>query len=108
MKIAVVGSRGLSIDIASYIPPEATEIVSGGAIGIDTQAERYADQNRISKHIIRPQYGKYGREAPLIRNKLIVDEADLVIAIWDGISNGTKYTIEYAKSKGKPITVVKL
>lgn len=35
MKVAVVGSRTLSLDLTRYIPPEADCILSGGAKGID-------------------------------------------------------------------------
>jgi len=37
-----------------------------------------------------------------VRNKLIVDSADFVIAFWDGESKGTKSVIEYCKKQGKP------
>ena len=36
MKVAIIGSRGLTIDIPDYcIPENTTQIVSGGAVGID-------------------------------------------------------------------------
>ena len=36
MKVAVVGSRGLTVrNLKKYLPEETTEIVSGGARGID-------------------------------------------------------------------------
>ena len=42
MKIAIVGSRKVSVfDIGRYIS-NAEEIVSGGAVGVDTCAEYYA------------------------------------------------------------------
>ncbi len=96
MKVMIAGSRGINIDIDQYIPEDTTLIISGGAIGVDTAAERYADKMGISKIIVRPDYKKYGKVAPLIRNKTMVDMADIVIAIWDGRSRGTKDTIDYA------------
>lgn len=43
MKIAVIGSRGLRVNnLEKYLPKNTTEIVSGGAIGIDTCAKNYA------------------------------------------------------------------
>ena len=47
----------------NYIPNETTEIISGGAKGIDTLAEKYADENNIPKLIIKPEYAKYGKSA---------------------------------------------
>jgi len=101
MKVAVVGSRSIGeADISRYIPPDADLIISGGAVGVDTLAEKYADERGIKKLILYPDYELYGRNAPLIRDKLIVDHADLVIAVWDGNSKGTEFTISYAKRRG--------
>lgn len=106
MKVAVVGSRGIkSADLKRYIPPDTTLIISGGAVGVDTLAEKYADERGIEKLIIYPNYERYGRSAPLIRDKLIVDSADLVIAVWDGESRGTEFTISYAKRRNVPCEV---
>ena len=105
MKVAVVGSRHLKLDIEKYIPRDVIMIISGGAKGIDALAEAYADENNIPKLIIKPEYEKYGKSAPLKRNKTIVDSSDMVIALWDGTSNGTKFTIDYAKKIGKIVEV---
>lgn len=43
MKLAIIGSRQITrIHIDPYIPAGVTEIVSGGAKGIDTLAKDYA------------------------------------------------------------------
>ncbi len=105
MRVAIVGSRDLSVDIEKYIPENTTEIVSGGARGIDTMAERWADQHNIPKLILKPDYDKYGRSAPIRRNEIIVSAADLVVAVWDGKSRGTKFTIDCAKKRGVPVQV---
>ncbi len=108
IKLLIVGSRSIkSFDLSAYVPPETDLIISGGANGIDTIAEEYADKHRISKLILRPRYDLYGRAAPLKRNETMVDLADSVLVIWDGISNGTKYTAEFAKSKNKALTIIK-
>ncbi|MFI3253998.1 MAG: hypothetical protein R3Y63_06615 [Eubacteriales bacterium] len=110
MKLAIIGSRTLTdIDISAYIPPDVTEIISGGAKGIDTLAEVYADKHKLSKYIIRPEYQKYPpKVAPMIRNKLIVDHCDALLAFWDKQSKGTLSTIDYANKIGKTVTVVEL
>ena len=91
MKIAVIGSRGLTVsNLEKYLPKETTEIVSGGAVCIDTCAKEYAIKNNIKLIEFLPEYEKYGRSAPLRRNLSIIDYADCVIAFWDGRLHGTK------------------
>ena len=105
MKIAVIGSRDLLVDISAYISPE-DEIVSGGARGVDSCAADYARRhgNKLTEFL--PDYNSFGRKAPLIRNKEIVNYADKVLAFWDGESHGTWFVIDYAKKVGKPCHVV--
>ena len=109
MKLLVVGSRSIAdFDLTPYIPPDVDTIISGGAIGIDSLAEQYADLHRISKFILRPQYYLYGRTAPLKRNEQMVDMADAVLIIWDGQSKGVQYTLKYIKKTEKPFTLIQL
>ena len=107
MKLLIVGSRGIEkFDLSPYVSDEVDTIISGGAVGIDSLAERYADEHRLSKYIIRPRYDLFGRAAPLRRNEQMVDMADAVLVIWDGRSKGTQYTLKYTKKKNKPTTLV--
>ncbi|MBQ8249486.1 MAG: DUF2493 domain-containing protein [Clostridia bacterium] len=102
MKVAVVGSRTLTIDnLGSYLPSETTEIVSGGAKGIDTCAREYATANNIKLTEFLPEYERYGRAAPLARNKKIVEYAEVIVVFWDGKTNGTKMILEYCEKRGK-------
>lgn len=106
MKVAVIGSRNISItNIGDFLPENTTEIISGGAMGVDTSARDYAVSNDIKLTEILPEYNKYGRGAPLKRNNQIVDLADCVIAFWDGKSRGTKYVIDYCSKINKSIDV---
>lgn len=105
MKVLVAGSRGISHDISKYIPKETTMIISGGAAGVDTLAEKYADEHGIPKLIIRPDYKNFGRIAPILRNHKMIDMADMVIAVWDGRSRGTKDVIEYAIKNDKRLKI---
>ena len=108
MKIAVIGSRGLKVnDLGKYLPVGVTEIVSGGARGIDTCAREYAGANGLKLTEFLPDYKRYGRGAPLKRNLQIIDYADEVLAFWDGRSRGTKYVIEQCKKRNKKVTVIK-
>ena len=107
MKLLIAGSRSITdFDISPYIPAGTSLIISGGANGVDTLAEEYADKKRISKLILRPRYDLYRRAAPLKRNDEMVQLCDKVLIFWDGISKGTKHTIDYANKIGKPIEII--
>jgi len=108
MKLCIVGSRSITeFDLSLYIPPDVDTIISGGAQGIDCLAEAYADLHRLSKYIMRPRYDLYGRAAPLKRNEQMIDLADAVLMIWDGVSKGTEYTLRYAQKRKKPLTLIR-
>ncbi len=106
MKIAVVGSRNITLtDIGRYVVG-CKEIVSGGAVGVDTCAAEYAKENGIKLTVFLPEYERYGRAAPIVRNKAIVDYADKIVAFWDGRSKGTLSVIKYAEKVGKPCQII--
>ena len=107
MKLLIAGSRSITtFDLSPFISSNVDTIICGGANGIDTLAEEYADRHRLSKYIFRPRHDLYGRAAPLRRNEQMVDFCDAVLVIWDGFSKGTQHTVKYAKSIDKPITVI--
>ena len=109
MKIAVVGSRTLSaIPLEKHIPPQCTEIVSGGARGVDTCAREFAKTHGLKLTEFYPEYDRYGRSAPFRRNDQIVAHADMVLAFWDGVSRGTIYTVKQCKAQGKPWRLFRL
>lgn len=106
MKIAVIGSRGLTVtNITRYIPLNTTELVSGGAKVIDQCVKEFAKSHNIKYTEFRPNYVKYRRGAPLKRNLEIIDYADFVVALWGGMSRGTKFVIDNCIALKKPIRV---
>ncbi len=106
MKVAVIDSRGLSVNnLKEYLPENTSEIISGGARGVDTCAKEYALANNIPLREFLPDYEKYGRCAPLKRNLQIIDYADEIIAFWDRKSRGTKFVIDNCKKQNKKVTV---
>lgn len=106
MNIAIVGSRDFNNydDLCEvlYSTVNASEdtIISGGAKGADKLGERFADENNVPKKVFLPDWDKYGKGAGFIRNSQIVEEADYVIAFWDGKSKGTADTVKKAEKKG--------
>ena len=106
MKIAIVGSRDIIVaDIGKYVS-DGDEIVSGGAVGVDACAAEYAKKHGMKFTVFLPQYARYGRAAPIVRNKEIVDYADRIVVFWDGKSKGTQSVIQYAEKRGKPCEVI--
>lgn len=106
MKIAIIGSRNVTVKNMEEYAHQADEIVSGGAKGVDACAAAYAREHGIKLTEILPEYERYGRAAPIVRNREIVDYADEVVAFWDGKSKGTLSVINYAKKANKKCLVV--
>jgi predicted Rossmann fold nucleotide-binding protein DprA/Smf involved in DNA uptake len=117
MRMAVVGSRTIndvglilaSMDSAreKYCQPdEAIVIISGGAKGVDTIAQDLAHTEGYDFILFKPYHmidpsTKYSPKFFFARNKQIADNADVVVILWDGKSNGTKHIIEYCKKRKK-------
>jgi predicted Rossmann fold nucleotide-binding protein DprA/Smf involved in DNA uptake len=83
-----------------------SEVVSGGAKGADTLAREYANLRNIKLTEFYPDYVRYGKKAPFVRNKLIVNASDVIVAFWDGKSTGTNHSIEYARSKKIKVIII--
>ena len=107
MKLLIIGSRSITdFELSPYVSADVDTIISGGASGVDSLAEQYADLHHLSKYIMRPCYSLYGRYAPLKRNERMVDMADAVLIIWDGKSKGTQYTLNYTKKSNKQMQLI--
>ena len=109
VKLAVVGSRSLKIEnLSDYIPEGVTEIVSGGAQGVDASARQWAEANGIPVTEFLPDYDRYGRSAPILRNKEIAAYCDGMLAFWDGKSRGTGHAVKACRALGKPVRILRL
>jgi len=112
MRLAVIGTKKFTeYNFLSSILKQTSNIdmiISGGAVGTDTLAEKYATKNKINFLKFPPNYKNYGDKAKHIRDKLIVEECDELIAFWDGECEGTKYTLDYAEQLGKVIKIVRV
>lgn len=111
MKIAIIGSREfndyhLLQNTLETHKDKIHIVVSGGARGADSLGERWAIENKKETLIFRPDWDKYGKRAGYIRNEDIIKNSDCVIAFWNGISKGTKHSIDLASKYKKPIKIV--
>ncbi len=115
MKVIIAGSRGItSLDVVAFAVyksgffTKVTEIVSGGAKGVDSLGEAIAHRLGLPIKTFIPDWNKHGKKAGLLRNIEMAEYADALIAVWDGKSSGTKHMIEIAKAKGLNIYVYNL
>jgi len=112
-RIAVVGSREFrnytQLDKKlSEVVGFDDELVSGGAIGVDSMAQRWAKDHGNAIHIYYPRWndphtGTYDRGAGFKRNKVIVENADLVLAFYQRgrfQQGGTANTAKWARELG--------
>ncbi len=106
MRVAIVGSRGILVESLEKYVSKEDEIISGGAIGVDTCAAEYARANGMKLTEFLPEYERYGRAAPIVRNQKIVDYAEKIIVFWDGRSKGARSVIQYAKRTKKECVIV--
>jgi hypothetical protein len=105
MRVAIVGSRGyLDLDsVKSYVaslPPDAV-VITGGAKGVDTVAETAARERGLQVVVHLADWALYGKSAGQIRNQVVVDDCDRLVAFWDGTSPGTKGAISLASKANK-------
>lgn len=81
-------------------------IISGTARGADRLGEKYAKERGYEIRQYPADWKKYGKSAGYIRNSLMADNADALIAFWDGQSRGTKNMIDTAKKKELAVKII--
>lgn|SRR5574341_1622230 len=107
MRTIIAGSRGIKdyyivSTILDNFPDkhQITEVILGGARGVDQLAEIWANENNIPTRVFKANWKEYKKSAGVIRNKEMAKNADMLIAIWDGESKGTANMIKVAKECG--------
>lgn len=127
MKLGITGSRSITafdftaffllnhapfrnFCLGSGLAGGVDEILHGGARGVDSLAAECAARLGIPCLIFPPDREKYPGglifRALQERNERIVDGCDLLLAVWDGVSRGTRNTFRYAERRGKPFCLV--
>ena len=108
--VGVVGSRDFkNKNIVLEVMRDLKEtqeigVVSGGARGVDTWAEDFCKDNDMFINVLRP-IDPSVKINYLYRDVEIVAISNEIIAFWDEKSKGTKFVIDYAKARGKKLTV---
>lgn len=110
--IAVVGSRTVDCtqDIERILAKVLEQngpfkLVSGGADGVDSIAADWARRNRLEVIVHEADWENGGPQAGMKRNGLIVNDAEILLAFWDGVSGGTLDSIKKARSQNKGVRV---
>lgn len=111
MRTIIAGSRNVTdynevldavIDSGFII----TEIVSGTARGVDSIGESIGEEFNIPVVRFPAEWDRYGRhQAGRIRNKQMAEYAEALVAVWDGVSSGTKNMIDIATKLGLKVHI---
>jgi hypothetical protein len=89
-------------------PWNIDHVVSGGATGVDSMGQLWAQESEIPCQLFpvtREQWNEFGKKAGPMRNRQMAENAEALLAIWDGKSKGTKNMIETATAKGLHVHV---
>lgn len=86
-------------------------IVSGGARGADTLAERYAKECGYKMHVFPADWNRFGKSAGYHRNKQMHKFISQFpkrgcVCFWDGKSKGTQHNFELSKTYDTPLRKV--
>lgn len=125
MKVIVAGSRSITdyqlvsqiiTNTLSKYNIQITEIVSGCAPGVDTLGEQWALENGIKVEPMPAEWDditvpnaliktnkwdkEYNARAGFQRNEAMAVYGDVLIVIWDGMSNGSRDMIKCATNHG--------
>lgn len=88
-----------------------TKVVSGCARGVDALGERYAERHGLPIAYFRADWQRHGNAAGPRRNEAMaryVGKGGALVAVWDGVSRGTKNMIEVAEREGLAVFVMRL
>lgn len=112
-KVIVAGSRDfynydLVCEKLDYLLRNKDDvcIICGMAQGADSLGQEYAINHRTYIKYYPADWNKHGKKAGILRNIEMAENADALVAFWDGESRGTKHMIEIAKEKGLEVRVV--
>lgn len=112
MKLIIAGSRCFEDyeklckevdEVADWNP--ITEILCGEAKGADSLGRRYAEDRGIKVSSYKPDWKVYGRAAGIRRNQRMAQDADALIAFWDGQSKGTWNMVQNMRDKFVKIVI---
>ena len=113
MKTIIAGSRNITeyatlIKALKKVDWEITTVLSGTARGVDKLGEIFAKENNIPLEKYPAEWDKYGKSAGYKRNLVMAENAEALLALWDGQSKGTKHMIDIAKKHSLKIHIYQI
>ena len=115
MRLLIAGSRTIHPNysflmncIQLHSISDISEIVSGGASGVDYEGEHFASHHEIPVRKFPANWDTHGKAAGPIRNREMAEYADCLLLIWSGDSPGSKNMKAEMMKLNKPIYEVVL
>ena len=110
VKILIAGSRTITdYEIVKTAIKKSgffiSEVVSGGAAGVDKLGEKWAQENLTPIKRFLPDWKTHGKAAGPIRNTELVKYCEAAILVWDGVSKGTQDTLNKIQKAGKQVFI---
>jgi len=111
MRVLIAGSRSIgsaaavdrALAHAEGLGLDITEVVSGGARGVDRLGEDWARRRGLPVRVYEPDWARLGKRAGYVRNAEMVRVSEAVVILYDGVSKGTAHTLRIARAAGLPV-----
>jgi hypothetical protein len=110
VRVGIVGSRRFPAPqrVADYVKslPPGASILTGSASGVDAAATATARERGIPVKVLAASFEEMSDARKAAdRNQRLIDGCDVLVAFWDGASQGTRATIDRALDSGKEVHV---
>ena len=114
-RVIIAGSRSFDdyellvrkMDMLLQNITDEIAVVCGEARGADTLGKRYALERGYRVLSYPADWDTYGKRAGYMRNITMAENADALVAFWDGESRGTKHMIDIARQYGLSTRIIR-
>ena len=108
MRVAIFASKGVSLaNLNELLPEDVTELIVDGSKGVGEGARTCAQMRGIPLREFPLERGLYGREARMVQRARMIDEAEFVIAFWDGASRDIPRILKRCSRPGVPFCILR-
>ena len=109
-RVGIVGSRRFPDleRVAAYVRslPGTSSLITGSASGVDATATRVARERGLPIRVLAASFEEAADASRAAdRNQRLIEACDVLVAFWDGASQGTRQTVERALDRGLEVHV---